>query len=289
MNLKSFLSITLAAVLFAALPSCSQSTKNDAKTTLPGNAREFLDRYFPDKEIADYEQTKTFMDVEITLDDGTEISFNSLGEWEELDFKSSEVPAELAKSLPNSIHEYIGNEYPGSTIRKIEKIAYGRRNFIYRIVLHKPKNVELRFTQDGENISDNPDLNKLPTLAQTFLDKHFPETSILAIMKDEDNGCNVTLEDKTYIYFDRRGNWTEIKGAKMQALPETFLTSLPKDMQRYIEKNYPNQIIRKIEKKSFGYRVRFNKPSNAELSFNESGMFLSKLSKDSDEDVPSAE
>lgn len=283
MHKKTFQSIALCCILLAGVSSCKQGTSS-SKASLPVEAHQFLDRYFENNPIASFTETKTMMDFEVTLEDGTEISFNTLGEWEELDFKNSELPEELAKTLPQSIYEHINEYYPGSTIRKIEKISYGRRNFLYRIVLHKPKNVELRFTQDGENISDDPEANKLPSMAQSFLEKHYTETEAIAIMKDEEGGYNVTLNDKTYIYFDRRGNWTEIKGAKMKALPETFLSSLPSEMQKYIQTNYKGQIVRKIEKKSYGYQVRLNKPNNVELNFNANGMFLSKLSKDTDEE-----
>ena len=289
MHKNSLLSVFAFSALLLGATSCNHTSSNHT-SQMPSGVQNFLETYFPGREVTDFQETKNMMDYEVKMDDGTEIEFNSLGEWEEMDFKNSEMSQEFAKTLPSSIFEYIQQYYSNGSIRKVEKIPFGRRSFFYRIVLHKPNNVELRFTNDGDVISDRPEANRLPSLAQNFLEKHFLRadeempTEVIAIVKDEDNEYDVTLSDKTAIHFDRRGNWTEIKGAKKKDLPASFQETLPSSLTRYIATNYEGQIIRKVEKKSFGYRVRLNKPNNVELSFNDNGMFLSKQAKDTDDE-----
>ncbi|MBR5972956.1 MAG: PepSY-like domain-containing protein [Paludibacteraceae bacterium] len=104
-----------------------------------------------------------------------------------------------------------------------------------------------------------------------------------------DGDYNIRLEENTEIEFDRKGNWFEIKISKSQRLPESVLNLLPKKLNQYIEKNYPEQYIRRIEKKSYGYRVKLNKPNNVELSFTKAGDFQRIESKGSEQSSESAE
>lgn len=273
--------IFAALAMIATLFSC-ESGNGRNNGALPKDAEEFLATHFPQKEVKEITETKMQMDYVVILDDGTEIDFTNTGQWEQVNLRWNEVPASLMGSLPSSISQYIDENCSDKTIHKIEKKSLGRKDFIYRITFHKPDDIELNFTQEGEIISDDPSGKKLPSSAKAFLNKHYPDISIISIVNDVDGDYNIRLEENTEIEFDRKGNWFEIKISKSQRLPESVLNLLPKKMNQYIEKNYPEQYIRRIEKKSYGYRVKLNKPNNVELSFTKTGDFQRIESKGSD-------
>lgn len=277
---KISLFTSLAALAISlTLSSCGDSS-NENK--LPKDAKAFLSEYFQQKEISKIEETKMQMDYNVTLNDGTEIDFANTGEWESINLRWNEVPASLMNSLPESINQFIVENYSDKTIHKIEKKFFGRNDFIYRITFHKPDEVELSFTKEGDIISDDPTGKRLPSSAKAFLNKHYPDKAIIAIVNDVDGDYDVRLEENTEIEFDRKGNWFEIKIAKSQRLPGSVLDLLPKKINQYIENNYPEQFIRRIEKKSYGYRVKLNKPNNVELSFSKSGDFQRIESKNTE-------
>lgn len=277
---KITLFTSLAALAISlTLSSCGDSS-NENK--LPKDAKAFLSEYFQQKEISKIEETKMQMDYNVTLNDGTEIDFANTGEWESINLRWNEVPASLMNSLPESINQFIVENYSDKTIHKIEKKFFGRNDFIYRITFHKPDEVELSFTKEGDIISDDPTGKRLPSSAKAFLNKHYPDKAIIAIVNDVDGDYDVRLEENTEIEFDRKGNWFEIKIAKSQRLPGSVLDLLPKKINQYIENNYPEQFIRRIEKKSYGYRVKLNKPNNVELSFSKSGDFQRIESKNTE-------
>lgn len=277
---KITLFTSLAALAISlTLSSCGNSSNSN---DLPKDAKTFLSEHFQQKEISKIEETKMQMDYNVTLNDGTEIDFANTGEWESINLRWNEVPASLMNSLPESINQFIVENYSDKTIHKIEKKFFGRNDFIYRITFHKPDEVELSFTKEGDIISDDPTGKRLPSSAKAFLNKHYPDKAIIAIVNDVDGDYDVRLEENTEIEFDRKGNWFEIKIAKSQRLPESVLDLLPKKINQYIENNYPEQFIRRIEKKSYGYRVKLNKPNNVELSFSKSGDFQRIESKNTE-------
>lgn len=277
---KITLFTSLAALAISlTLSSCGNSSNNN---DLPKDAKTFLSEHFQQKEISKIEETKMQMDYNVTLNDGTEIDFANTGEWESINLRWNEVPASLMNSLPESINQFIVENYSDKTIHKIEKKFFGRNDFIYRITFHKPDEVELSFTKEGDIISDDPTGKRLPSSAKAFLNKHYPDKAIIAIVNDVDGDYDVRLEENTEIEFDRKGNWFEIKIAKSQRLPGSVLDLLPKKINQYIENNYPEQFIRRIEKKSYGYRVKLNKPNNVELSFSKSGDFQRIESKNTE-------
>lgn len=277
---KISLFTSLAALAISlTLSSCGDSSNSN---DLPKDAKTFLSEHFQQKEISKIEETKMQMDYNVTLNDGTEIDFANTGEWESINLRWNEVPASLMNSLPESINQFIVENYSDKTIHKIEKKFFGRNDFIYRITFHKPDEVELSFTKEGDIISDDPTGKRLPSSAKAFLNKHYPDKAIIAIVNDVDGDYDVRLEENTEIEFDRKGNWFEIKIAKSQRLPGSVLDLLPKKINQYIENNYPEQFIRRIEKKSYGYRVKLNKPNNVELSFSKSGDFQRIESKNTE-------
>lgn len=280
MRTKKSLAMFMVAASFVGLCSCSNTNKDTNK--LPKDAVSFLSTHYHENGISNVEETKNMMDYEVTLEDGTEIDFTNTGQWEVINTKGNDIPKSLLESLPEGITQYIQENYASEAIHKVEKKTFGRNNLIYRISFRKPNDIELNFTKDGEIISDDPAGKRLPSNASAFINKHYPDQIILSLVNDVDGDYNVTIEGNTEIDFDRKGNWFYIKNSKKQKFPESILQLLPNTLNKYIEKDYPEQYIRRIEKKSYGYRVKLNKPNNVELTFSKTGEFLSIESKASD-------
>lgn len=118
----------------------------------------------------------------------------------------------------------------------------------------------------------------LPSAAKTFLDKHFDGIEIVSIEQDENRDYEVRLENGVEINFDRKGGWEEIK-VKKNLFPESILQTLPREIEHHIKTNYPDQFIRKIERKGYGFRVSLNKPNNVELTFTKQGAFIEEEAK----------
>ena len=115
---------------------------------LPATAQTFIKEYFPGSDISyakkDKELTKTT--YEVVLQDGTEIDFDSKGQWDKIDCKRATVPAKL---IPDAIATYVQTNFPGQAIVKIDKELFG-----YEIELQN--DLELKFDKNGRlvNIDD---------------------------------------------------------------------------------------------------------------------------------------
>jgi hypothetical protein len=134
--------VFLLGILFV---SCTRLDSNN----LPSSARSFLDKYFHDVEIMSLEQDVD-NDYNVYLENGIEINFERKGNWTEIKAKKRPLPESLLEILPKQLSNYVQTNYPGQSIRKIEKKAYG-----YRISLNKPNNVELKFTRRGVFLSED--------------------------------------------------------------------------------------------------------------------------------------
>ena len=136
--LKIFVAFT-ALLASSTLVSCKDVIITPDK--LPAAAQSFIKEYFPETAVSyakkDTELRKT--SYEVTLQDGTEIDFNSKGEWDKVDCKRAEVPASL---VPEAIAEYVRASFPGQIIVKIDKERYG-----YEIELGN--DLELKFDKNG--------------------------------------------------------------------------------------------------------------------------------------------
>ena len=266
---RSLAKTFLFGVICAYFCACNQVDQSD----LPQEANAFLTEHFSEVPVDQVLDTITELGYTVILENGSWIEFDENGDWEEINFKKNNVPVSLLKTLPDSMYNHLTQNYQTSSIKKITKKSFGRNNLIYRVNFNKPNNIELSFTKDGELISNDPEDKRLPSVAKKFIESQFQENEIQYIVTDVDGDIEVTLDDRTDITFDRKGNWFSVKGRK-KPLPENFLNTLPKTLNKYIEEKHPEQFIRKIEKKSYGYRVKLNKPNDVELSFTKSGILI---------------
>lgn len=267
---RSFLKVLFLGAACTYLVGCN--TVDQSK--LPREANEFISSHFSQIPVTQIVDTITQMGYTAVLENGTVIEFDETGDWEEVNFKKNGVPNSLIGTLPEGIASHLAEYYPEASIKKITKKAYGRNNLIYRLTFNKPNNIELSFTKDGEVISNNPEDQRLPSMAKNLIESQFG-AEITAINSDVNGEIEVLLEDKSELEFDRKGNWISVK-SKKKALPEGFTKQLPSAMNKYIAEKHPGQFIKKIEKKSYGYQVKLNKPNDIELSFTKSGILISE-------------
>jgi hypothetical protein len=266
--------LVLVLCLGGLLVSCNEVQKSN--NDLPTEASSFMNAHFKETPIIQINTTSKKMDYETVLENGTEINYNSMGEWEEINFKWNPIPQSFLSELPKKIINFIEENYPDETIHKIERKHFGRKDLIYRIQFHKPNDIEISFSQEGDLISDNPNEKRLPSATKAFIKKHYPESQIVSIVDDVDGDFEVRLDNKTELDFDRKGVWFQLD-SKKKPFPNSIIEILPTEMIKYILKNYPEQFIKEVEKKSYGYRVTLNKPNNVELCFTGSGILIEKF------------
>ena len=100
--------------------------------------------------------------------------------------------------------------------------------------------------------NDKPiDFNELPAQSQQMIKKYFPDQSVALVkMEREFSGKSYELifTNGNKVEFDKRGLWKEIN-CKYTTLP---LELVPAQITDYVNTNYPEVKITKIEKKGKG-------------------------------------
>lgn len=124
------------------------------------------------------------------------------------------------------------------------------------------------FTANAQKVDIT--LKELPTAAQSFISKNFPNQSSSYVIKDKgilEIEYKIILTGGIEIEFDANGNWEEIESNT--PLPETVL---PETIAGYIKSNYKSLGTLKVEKKRHGYEVELT--NGTELEFDTKGKFL---------------
>lgn len=86
---------------------------------LPGAAREFVKKYFRDVQVAGaVTKSGVAPAYEVTFVDGSEVGFDSRGEWTEIERPRSVVPEEL---VPPQILKFVAANHPGNRVSGIER------------------------------------------------------------------------------------------------------------------------------------------------------------------------
>lgn len=113
--------------------------------------------------------------------------------------------------------------------------------------------------------------NQLPANAQTFIKNNFAINQISSTIEEQESlfskEYKVILNNGTEIEFDKSGNWEEVDGNKT-AIP---LKIVPRTIQNYVAKSFPNTQIVKIKKSLRKYEVEIS--NGLELEFNKKGQF----------------
>lgn len=111
---------------------------------LPKNAQSFVNKYFGkgvvSTVIRDKEVSK--IDYKVIMKDGTKITFDGRGNWDDVETKGYSVPVAL---IPISIRNYVAQNYKGIQIVGIDKESYK-----YKIELSN--GMDLEFNKQGKFI-----------------------------------------------------------------------------------------------------------------------------------------
>ena len=117
------------------------------------------------------------------------------------------------------------------------------------------------------------DRKDLPEAAQTFLSKHFGKTRVSMVKTDKHllkkTDYDVKLVNGTKIEFNNSGDWTSVD-CKTREVPSAII---PKRIQSYVKKNFPETTIVSIEKNTTNFEVELN--DGIELKFDRLGNYKS--------------
>lgn len=111
--------ITLFAVIAISLSAANGCKSIVSADALPEGAQTFLSVNFPGAKVS-YVQ-KDCNEYEVILADGTEIEFNSKGEWKSVDAHRGSVPASVLATLPPTILSYLTTSFENIPVEKVEK------------------------------------------------------------------------------------------------------------------------------------------------------------------------
>ncbi|MBO5863538.1 MAG: PepSY-like domain-containing protein, partial [Paludibacteraceae bacterium] len=86
--------------------------------------RTTLKEQFSNEEVSFIKIDRDFIrkSYEVQFVSGNEVAFNNKGEWTEIEFDKSSVPATF---IPSDIQKLVDSMFKGQQIRKIEKDMYG--------------------------------------------------------------------------------------------------------------------------------------------------------------------
>lgn len=115
-------------------------------------------------------------------------------------------------------------------------------------------------------------VDKLPANSRSFLNTYFSEMEISYVEVEKDlmwvKGYEVILIDGTEINFTRKGEWKEVE-RRTNAVPSAII---PKEIARYVEKNFPGKEILAIERETRKWEIKLN--NRMELSFDRKGRLI---------------
>lgn len=137
------INLFLAALvcLLASATVCHADDMPIPAAQLPAAAKTFVQKNFPGKAIAYAEKDFEHMRVkyEVSLNDGTQIDFDSNGNWDKVDCHMRAVPTAL---VPAAIQQYVKSSFGGTSVTKIDKERYG-----YDVELSN--GMEVKFNHQG--------------------------------------------------------------------------------------------------------------------------------------------
>lgn len=137
--------ILMAIVLGLAITTtaCADDVISRNVNDLPVAARTVLNKVFANTKVSYIKIDKDLFQstsYEIQLVNGYEVSFDSKGNWIEVDCKQGEVPAYF---IPTNIKKQVNDMFPGEKITKID-----RDSREYEVELSN--DVDLKFDKKGQ-------------------------------------------------------------------------------------------------------------------------------------------
>ncbi|MFD2597510.1 PepSY-like domain-containing protein [Sphingobacterium corticis] len=120
--MKKFILNTLVLLTIAVATLSCDKEENVQAADLPGTASTFVSANFPNATIANVKREREGLngrEYEVTLNDGTQISFDKDGNWTEVDGPGTAAIPDGFVIQP--IKDYIAKTYSGQKISSIEK------------------------------------------------------------------------------------------------------------------------------------------------------------------------
>lgn len=111
--------LLVAAVALTANDAHAQ--KNLQLNQLPQTAQAFIQKHFDAKNVAHVIEEDEFFsskEYKVALADGTQIEFDSKGNWTEIDSDVQPVPQAI---IPNNIRQYISKSFPNNQVVQISR------------------------------------------------------------------------------------------------------------------------------------------------------------------------
>jgi hypothetical protein len=136
-KLKCLLSVALLAL---TMMSCD-AEKIVGEKDLPSTSREFLTTHFPNQKVSFV--TEEWNEFEVILTDGTKVSFDKKGVWNDVDCNANAVPQSVINLLPKAVPDYVAANFPNTFIVEVNKENYG-----YDIDLSN--DLEFKFDKSGK-------------------------------------------------------------------------------------------------------------------------------------------
>ncbi len=118
--------VAMWAILLTVSVVCARDRVSRDITLLPTEARELIENHFAKTDISYLKVDKNVFRIEgydVRLSDGTELEFNSKGQWTEIETWRNDVPASL---IPDVIKKYMKQNYNGQHVKKIK---HNRRGY----------------------------------------------------------------------------------------------------------------------------------------------------------------
>lgn len=106
--------------------------------------------------------------------------------------------------------------------------------------------------------------NTNPAITQ-FVTQYFPNATVQMVMPDEDD-IDVVLNDYTKIEFKLNYEWKKVDCEHSTTFISVPAELVPEQITAYVTSNFPNTIIKKLEKKYMGWEIELN--NGLELKFN---------------------
>ncbi|WP_338868749.1 PepSY-like domain-containing protein [Spirosoma sp. SC4-14] len=188
--------------------------------------------------------------------------------------------------LPDAIKTYIQNQYASATIRQAGK---GPRGNYAVLVDQNGTETVLFFKADGSFKTEHTlkvkslGASALPTLANTYIQKHYPNAAIRRVAQGPRGNYGVLLQSgNTYelLVFTKNGVFLkQIDRASGGKLIET--SELPSAITTYITSNYAGATIKQAgqgPKGNYGIVIEIGGKRKA-LIFDQTGTFLKEVSR----------
>lgn len=122
--MKKILSLLVLAIVAVQFAFAADVITKDINQ-LPLSARNFINSHFAKPQVSHIKIDSEMMSkkYEVLLADGTEIDFDSKGNWTEVDAKKGKVPASI---VPAFVNDYLkANNFTNEFITKIEQNRKG--------------------------------------------------------------------------------------------------------------------------------------------------------------------